>query len=67
MDVLQPMHRLEERDMSSTLKEAIEGINALNNLILHGGLTEQQTKLAAAAVNKLTRFVYGIKSVVVGK
>lgn len=53
--------------MSSTLKEAIEGINALNNLILHGGLTEQQTKLAAAAVNKLTRFVYGIKSVVVGK
>lgn len=66
MDVLQSLFRLEERDMS-TLKEAIEGINALNNLILHGNLTEQQAKLAAAAVNKLTRFVYGIKDVVVGK
>lgn len=53
--------------MNGTLKDAIEGINALNNLVLHGNLTEQQAKLAAAAVNKLTRFVYGIKDVVVGK
>lgn len=51
----------------SSLKQAIEGIEAINNMILHGNLSEREQKMLGAAVIKITGFVYQIKDAVVGK